>query len=158
MRRRNRGTPSRVVSFALPVRGEDPLADPLQLVSTTIAEKYAVESVVGEGGFAVVYKATHLIWKRPVAIKAFKAMGDFSPEDRERLLAEFVREGSLLAELSERSAAICQARDVGTLSTPSGGWAPYMVLEWLEGVTLDRALFDEKNAHMLPRTAEQAIA
>ena len=131
------------------------MLDPLQLVGTTIAEKYAVESVVGEGGFAIVYRATHLIWKRPVAIKAFKSMGSFAEKDRERLLDEFVREGALLAELSERSAAICQARDVGTLTTPSGAWAPYMVLEWLEGVTLERALIDERQAGMAPRTVEQ---
>ena len=133
------------------------MSDPLQLVGTTIAEKYAVESVVGEGGFAIVYRATHLIWKRPVAIKAFKSMGTFAAKDRERLLDEFVREGALLAELSERSAAICQARDVGTLTTPSGAWAPYMVLEWLEGVTLERALADERSAGTAPRTASEAI-
>jgi formylglycine-generating enzyme required for sulfatase activity len=133
------------------------LLDPLKLVGTTIAEKYAVESIVGEGGFAVVYKATHLIWKRPVAIKAFKSMGSFAAKDRERLLDEFVREGALLAELSERSAAICQARDVGTLTTPSGAWAPYMVLEWLEGVTLERALTDDRAAGAPPRTASQVI-
>src|SRR4029077_8549995 len=99
-----------------------PLAHPLHLTGTTIAQKYAVESVVGEGGFAVVYRATHLIWKRPVAIKAFKSLGGFSPADRERLLEGFVQEGALLADLSERSAAICQARDVGTMTSPSGAW------------------------------------
>ena len=76
---RNRG-PSPYCCAAFPSRREDPLSDPLQLVGTTIAEKYAVESVVGEGGFAIVYKATHLIWKRPVAIKAFKSMGSFARE------------------------------------------------------------------------------
>jgi formylglycine-generating enzyme required for sulfatase activity len=133
------------------------LSDPLQLVGTTIAEKYAVESVVGEGGFAIVYKATHLIWKRPVAIKAFKSMGSFAAKDRERLLDEFVREGALLAELSERSATICQARDVGTVTTPSGVWAPYMVLEWLQGVTLEIALDQERAAHVKPRSVGQAM-
>jgi len=133
------------------------LIDPLQLVGTTIGDKYAVESVVGEGGFAIVYRAMHLIWKRPVAIKAFKAMGSFAEKDRERLFDEFVREGKLLAELSERSAAICQARDIGTMTTPSGVWAPYMVLEWLDGLSLERVLVDERNAAMAPRTAAQAV-
>ncbi len=134
------------------------MTDSLQLVGTTIAEKYAVEAVVGEGGFAIVYRATHLIWKRPVAIKAFKSMGSFQVKDRERLLEEFIREGALLAELSERSAAICQARDVGTITTPSGAWAPYMVLEWLEGVTLERAIADERAAGLPPRTAHEAMS
>ena len=50
--------------------------DPLSLVGTTIAEKYSVESVVGKGGFAIVYRATHLLWKRPVAVKVFNALGE----------------------------------------------------------------------------------
>ena len=133
------------------------MTDPLQLVGTTIGDKYAVESIVGEGGFAIVYRAMHLIWKRPVAIKAFKAMGSFGEKDRERLFEEFVREGKLLAELSERSAAICQARDIGTMTTPSGVWAPYMVLEWLEGFTLERVLADERASGLPLRTAAQAV-
>ena len=58
--------------------------DTLQLVGRTIADKYAVESIVGEGGFATVYRAMHVIWKRPVALKVFKALGDFSEKDRQR--------------------------------------------------------------------------
>src|SRR5579862_1441152 len=110
-----------------------PPPDTLQLLGTTIAEKYAFESVVGEGGFAVVYRATHLVWKRPVAVKVFKALGEVAPSQRAKLLEEFIREGALLADLSERSAAIVQARDVGTLRTKKGEQVPYMVLEWLEG-------------------------
>ena len=46
------------------------LADPLSLVGTTVSEKYEIERVVGEGGFAVVYKATHKVWNRAVAINS----------------------------------------------------------------------------------------
>jgi formylglycine-generating enzyme required for sulfatase activity len=114
-----------------------PEGDTLKLVGQTIAEKYAVESLVGEGGFATVYRATHLIWKRPVALKVFKALGDFSEKDRQRLLDEFIQEGALLADLSARTAAIVQARDIGMLETARGARVPYMVLEWLEGSTLE---------------------
>ncbi len=134
-----------------------PLRDPLNLVGTTIADKYRVESVVGEGGFAIVYRAMHLVWKRPVAIKAFRALGDFSEERRAQLIDAFIQEGALLGELSERSAAIVQARDVGTITTPDGQWMPYMVLEWLEGGTLD-AVLDAERAKGAPlRDAEQAM-
>src|ERR1035438_434882 len=105
--------------------------DTLKLVGRTIAEKYAVEGLVGEGGFAIVYKATHLIWKRPVALKVFKSFGDFSEKDRQRLLDEFIQEGALLADLSARTAAIVQARDIGTLEVEGKPGIPYMVLEWL---------------------------
>ena len=113
------------------------MEDPLGLVGTTVSDKYVVEACVGEGGFAVVYRAMHKLWQKPVALKCFKTMMDASPALRERLLKDFVQEGALLTELSARSASIVQARDIGTLTTPNGAWIPYMVLEWLEGRPLD---------------------
>lgn len=134
-----------------------PEGDTLQLVGRTIADKYAVESVVGEGGFATVYRATHLIWKRPVALKVFKALGDVGEKDRQRLLDEFIQEGALLADLSARTAAIVQARDIGMLETAKGTHVPYMVLEWLEGATLEKVLHDEKTAGAPLRTVGEAV-
>jgi eukaryotic-like serine/threonine-protein kinase len=131
--------------------------DALRLVGRTIADKYAVESVVGEGGFAVVYRATHLIWKRPVALKIFKAFADLSDVDRQKLLDEFVQEGSLLADLSARTAAIVQARDIGMLDLTSGERVPYMVLEWLEGATLEAVLATERQAGLPLRSAAQVV-
>lgn len=131
--------------------------DTLKLLGKTIADKYAVESVVGEGGFATVYKAMHTIWKRPVALKVFKSLGDFSETDRAKLLEEFVQEGALLADLSARSAAIVQARDVGTLQGPKGESIPYMVLEWLEGSTLEAVVADEKSRGLPLRSLRDAV-
>jgi formylglycine-generating enzyme required for sulfatase activity/serine/threonine protein kinase len=111
--------------------------DSLGLIGLTIDDKYVVESVVGEGGFGVVYRATHKLWQKPVAIKCFKTLMDAAPAMREQLLKDFIQEGALLSELSARTASIVQARDVGTLTTPNGAWVPYMVLEWLEGRTLE---------------------
>jgi len=131
--------------------------DALGLLGTTVAEKYAVESVVGEGGFATVYRATHLLWKRPVALKVFKALGEVSAPDRQKLLDDFIREGALLAELSERSTAIVQARDVGMLKTGRGDQVPYMVLEWLEGRSLEDVLLAERAANVRLRTVADAV-
>jgi formylglycine-generating enzyme required for sulfatase activity len=117
-------------------------ADPLGLIGTTIDDKYVVEAMVGVGGFAVVYRALHKLWKKPVALKFFRALSDAAPAMREKLLADFVQEGALLTELSARSASIVQARDLGTLTTADGAWIPYMVLEWLEGATLE-AVFED---------------
>src|SRR5438445_2889104 len=133
------------------------MQDPLGLVGKKIDDKYQIESLVGEGGFAVVYRAQHLIFKRPVAIKAFRALSDFGTDQRERLLNEFIDEGRLLANLSERSAAIVQARDVGTLTTPNGDWVPYMVLEWLDGMPLDAVLTQEREQGVVPRTMQRAV-
>ncbi len=132
--------------------------DTLGILGTTVAEKYDVVAIVGEGGSAVVYRAMHRIWKRPVALKIFKSLGDVSMDKRDELLAKLVQEGQVLAELSERSAAIVQARDVGTFTTPRGDWAPYMVLEWLDGSTLERVLEREHSDGVPYRSLEDSIA
>jgi formylglycine-generating enzyme required for sulfatase activity/tRNA A-37 threonylcarbamoyl transferase component Bud32 len=134
------------------------MSDALGLVGTTVLEKYAIESVVGEGGFAVVYRATHLLWKRPVAIKVFSVLDSVPADMRGKLLDDFLQEGALLAQLSEQTTAIVQARDVGMLTTKSGMTVPYMVLEWLEGETLEDKLFRERNAGGPLRSMQQAVA
>ncbi len=132
--------------------------DALGLIGTTVAEKYAVESVVGEGGFAVVYRATHLLWKRPVAIKVFSVLDSVPEQMRQKLLDDFVQEGVLLAQLSEQTTAIVQARDVGMLTLEAGATVPYMVLEWLEGETLEELMVRE-NAEGVPlRTLAQSVS
>src|SRR5258706_12127979 len=123
-----------------------PEHDPLGIIGTTVSAKYAVERVVDEGGFSIIYRATHRIWNQPVALKCFKLWSRLAPEKRESLLEDFIREGALLSELSRRSATIVQARDVGTLTTPTGAWVAYLVLEWLEGSSLDGVLNAQREA------------
>src|SRR3954451_7109333 len=118
--------------------------DPLGIIGTTVSSKYAVERVVDEGGFSIIYRATHRIWNQPVALKCFKLWSRLAPDKRATLLEDFIREGALLSELSRRSATIVQARDVGTLTTPTGAWVAYLVLEWLEGSSLDALLKSQK--------------
>ena len=132
--------------------------DRLNLVGVTLEGKYRVDAVVAEGGFALVYRAMHLVWQRPVAIKAFYALADLPESQRGALVAEFLREGALLAELSERSAAIVQARDVGTLTTRAGEHVPYMILEWLDGSTLESVLANERKNGSPLRTPRETVS
>jgi formylglycine-generating enzyme required for sulfatase activity/serine/threonine protein kinase len=131
--------------------------DALKLVGRTIADKYRVEAVVGEGGFATVYRATHILWNRPVALKVFRSFGEFSSTDRKKLLDEFVQEGALLADLSARTASIVQARDIALLDAPDGAEVPYMVLEWLEGATLEGVLAAERSRGEPLRTLGETV-
>ncbi len=135
-----------------------PIGDPLGVSGTVVGEKYRVSHVVGEGGFSVVYRAEHIIWKQPVALKCFKAFANVAPNVREELLQGFIQEGKLMTSLSSRTAAIVQARDVGSFTTPAGLTVPYMVLEWLEGRSLDQVLFAENAAGMPHRTIEEAMS
>lgn len=130
--------------------------DPLGLAGHVIAEKYRVERLVGEGGFAVVYRAMHTIWNKPVAIKFFSGLSSAPVEMRESLQQAFIQEGALLTDLSSQTAGIVQARDVGACTTPSGQWAPYMVLEWLEGKSLEDVLLQDK-LQGLPWTVPEVV-
>lgn len=133
-----------------------PIADPFGLVGTMLAGKYRIDAVVQETEMSVVYRAAHQLWRRDVAIKAFKAqsLGD---DARRSLLESFVREGAIMAELSERTAAVCQARDVASVLTPRGDWVPYMVLEWLDGEPLDCVLERERAEGLPPRSVARAM-
>jgi formylglycine-generating enzyme required for sulfatase activity len=124
--------------------------DPLGIAGHTIAEKYRIEKLVGEGGFAVVYRAIHTIWNKPVAIKFFNGLSNAPLDQREQFKEAFIQEGALLTELSSQTAGIVQARDVGTYTSPDGQWMPYMVLEWLEGKPLDELIDSERAAGLPP--------
>jgi formylglycine-generating enzyme required for sulfatase activity len=136
----------------------DSRRDPLRISGTIIADKYRIEHAVGEGGFSVVYKAEHTIWQQPVAIKCFQVLSNAPEDQRRELLDGFIQEGKLMAQLSSRSAAIVQARDVGNFITESGQWMPFMVLEWLEGKPLDVVLWEERRANMPARSLHEVLA
>ncbi len=127
------------------------------LIGTLVAEKYQVEGLVGEGGFGVVYRAQHRIWDQPVAIKCFTALSNAPENCRDQLLDLFIQEGKLLSVLSSRSAAIVQARDIGTLTTPTGVWLPYMVLEWLEGHSLEALIKKDSKPLGVERSAAEVF-
>jgi formylglycine-generating enzyme required for sulfatase activity len=131
--------------------------DPLRIVGQVVAEKYRIERLVGEGGFAVVYRAQHTIWNKPVAIKFFSGLSASPVDQRDHFQRAFIQEGALLTELSSQTAAIVQARDVGTYTTPDGSWMPFMVLEWLDGRSLEAVLEQEHAAREAPWTLDGVV-
>ena len=133
--------------------------DALGLIGTVVDQKYRVDSVIGEGGFSIVYRAEHIIWKQPVALKCFNALANVPPQMRQELLNGFIQEGKLMTALSSRTAAIVQARDVGSLTSPrTGAQVPFMVLEWLEGRPLDRILYEERERGFPARSIFDVMA
>ncbi|HTJ84678.1 MAG TPA: serine/threonine-protein kinase, partial [Polyangiaceae bacterium] len=125
--------------------------DPLGLVGSTIGGKYLVERVIGEGGAAIVYKGTQQGWNVPVAIKLLVSLAMASERDRPALFEEFRREGKLISDLSTRSSAIVQPRDLGVLERAGEPPIPYLVLEWLDGKTLDEVIVGESQRDVAPR-------
>ena len=134
-------------------------ADGFGLVGTTIAEKYVVEAVADTGGTAIVYRAFHLPWKRAVALKVFRTPAYVDEASRAALLERFVLEGRILGELSERSSAVLQVCDIGTLTTSSGEWSsvvahrlpPYFWISWCSPSTSSNAAVGISKSRALAR-------
>ncbi len=119
--------------------------DPFGWVGGAIDDRYAIESIAGDGGQGIVYRARHLGFDVPVAVKCLLMPPVMSDDDRAQFLASFKNEARLLHRLSQRTTGIIQALDVGAACSPSGVWTPYMVMEWLEGITLEQLI--EERAH-----------
>ncbi len=109
--------------------------DPLGLVNEVLDDRYRIDALVAEGGFGYVYRAEHLRWARPIAVKVIKHVGPIS----QQLETAFIREGALLNDLSRKTTGIVQSYDVGTWKAPNGKPHLFTVLEWLEGRTLAEA-------------------
>src|SRR5205814_1789578 len=104
--------------------------DRFGLVGKVVADKYAINRVLGEGGYGVVYEARNLVLDMQIAIKVLKpAWG--SVEEQQKGIASFQREARILATLSHP--AIVRFYDVGVLSD---GGLPYSVFELLSGKTI----------------------
>lgn len=114
--------------------------DPLGLIGRTLAGKYRVERLLGEGGFGVVYAGTHLVLGAAVAIKLLKV--DALATDPARASEEYLREARILFSLSHP--AIVRMYDVGALEGPVP--VPWVVLELLTGPPLDRDLAERRRA------------
>src|SRR5687768_14112790 len=125
------------------------LYDHLGWAGLIIDGKFAVEAVVGEGGFGVVYRGTHLALGAPVAIKCLKLPPNLDEPNRQSFLDAFQREARLLHQLSTRTTGIVQALDLGAATSPRGIWTPYTVMEWLEGETLEVRLTRHTNGMSL---------
>jgi serine/threonine-protein kinase len=92
-------------------------------VGETIAGKYVVEAVLGEGGMGVVVRARHAALGSRVAIKFMHLELASDQEMRARFRAEAERVAQMQSE------HIAMVLDVGEL--PNG--VPYIVMEYVEG-------------------------
>jgi serine/threonine-protein kinase len=126
---------SETVSSELAAPG--PATDVFQLVGTVVADTFEVERVVAEGGFAVVYRAQHLGFRAPVALKCLKIPGDMGAEARQRFREQFRSEAELMFRLSKAIAEIVRPLHIDAITTANGRFMPFLALEWLEGQTLD---------------------
>ena len=114
--------------------------DAFGIVGSVIASAYHVESVVAEGGFGTVYRAHHGGFRAPVALKCLRLPPGLLPEARQHFLDSFRAEAELLFRLSASIPAVVRPLHVDAFMAADGRFVPYLVLEWLEGSTLDAVI------------------
>ncbi len=110
------------------------LKDPYHLVGNTLMDKYRIMALVGLGGMGAVYCAHHLGIDRRVAFKILQpnvAVGN------DHIVELFEREAKLAGRLIHENIV-----DITDAGHTSDGIA-YIVMEWLEGRTLDEELSAE---------------
>ncbi len=115
------------VPAAAPVNPEDPL------IGRVLDDKYRLDARLGEGGMGTVYRATHLLIERPVAVKVLNPRLVTDEAAKER----FRREARAAGRLQHTNAVA--VTDFG--ETRDG--QVYIVMELLEGVPLRDLLAQE---------------
>jgi serine/threonine protein kinase len=115
------------------------------LIGKMIEGKYQIESIIGEGGMAVVYRANHVQMERTVVIKVMQGWLLSNKTSVER----FERECKLTAKLNHPNIVIVY--DVGTINDVQ----PYLVMEYIKGEPLSEKL--RRNGPMPIKTVGNII-
>jgi tRNA A-37 threonylcarbamoyl transferase component Bud32 len=96
----------------------------------SIIDKYRLEELVGKGGFAAVYRATHLLLNVPVAIKLL----------RPKAMKKHAGLAALLCEEARFAAKIDHPNVVRIQDVTHTPAITYIVMEFLEGGTLEQLI------------------
>jgi serine/threonine-protein kinase len=107
-------------------RADDPV------IGQTLDGKYRVESLIGQGGMGTVYRATHLMLGKPVALKLIKPELVTSKDIARR----FQREARAASNLNHPG--IATVYDLGQ----TGDGTLYIAMEFVNGPSLKDALAD----------------
>lgn len=105
------------------------VSDPM--VGRQIEGKYRVDRLLGQGGMGKVFKVTHLKLSKTFALKLMHpAQVTANPAN----LVRFEREAEALARITHPN--VVMVTDFGVISEQ----APYIVMEYIEGITLRKLL------------------
>ncbi|MDB5219857.1 MAG: serine/threonine protein kinase [Myxococcaceae bacterium] len=109
-------------------------ADPFGLVGQVLDGQFRVDKLVGEGGFSAVYRGHHQGLNEPIAVKCLKLPAALGTTLVDTFVQRFRDESRILYRLSQGNLHVVRSIAAGTTQAPAtGALVPYMVLEWLEG-------------------------
>lgn len=132
--------------------------DPFGLVGQVLDGHFRVDRYVGEGGFSVVYKGTHIGLSEPIAVKCLKLPTQLGSALVETFVKRFRDESRLHYKLSQGNLHIARSIASGTTIAPAtGALVPYTVLEWLEGRSLADDFAERRAQGSLGRTMKEVV-
>lgn len=133
-------------------------ADPFGLVGQVLDGQFRVDRLVGEGGFSVVYKGHHQGLNEPIAVKCLKLPSALGTSLVDSFVQRFRDESRILYRLSQGNLHIVRSVAAGTTQAPiTGALVPYMVLEWLEGRSLQNDLTVRRTLGNTGRSLEEVV-
>ncbi|MBF0553552.1 MAG: protein kinase [Nitrospirae bacterium] len=106
--------------------------------------RYEIHSILGEGAMGVVYRGHDTIIDRVVAIKTVKMENVDSPQKINELIEHFYHEARIAGKLSHPN--IAHIYDVG-----QDNGVHYLVLEYVEGITLKSAISEQAEMPLLEK-------
>lgn len=113
------------------------------LIGQTLADKYRIEELINEGGMGAVYRSTHILMDKTVAIKVLHPA--LAADDK--IVARFHREAKAASRISHP-----HALNVTDFGEAENGIV-FLVMEYLKGETLKEAIHAEGQMP-LPRVIE----
>jgi hypothetical protein len=128
------------------------------LVGHVLNERYRLDSVLGQGGFGVVFRAADLQRDREVAVKVMDPPRGMGPAETERMRQRFQREAAVAARLPMHPNLV-PVLDVG-----SDARVDFLVMQLLRGESLRERLAREEPMglrtalHVLRETARGVAA
>ncbi len=132
--------------------------DVFGLVGQVLDGQFRVDEMVGEGGFSAVYRGKHIGLEEPIAVKCLKLPSALGSAMVESFIRRFRDESRLHYRLSQGNLHIARSIASGTTMAPAtGALVPYMVLEWLEGLSLAEDLENRRTQGKTGRSLDEVV-
>jgi eukaryotic-like serine/threonine-protein kinase len=131
--------------------------DVFRLVGTTLAGTFQVEDAIAEGGYGVVYRAEHVAFRAPVALKCLKIPGTISPSRAERLVESFREEAEILFHLSAQIPEVVRPLHADAMTLDDGTFVPYIAMEWVDGKPLDSIVILREQKKKPPLSLREVV-
>jgi eukaryotic-like serine/threonine-protein kinase len=131
--------------------------DPLGLIGSTFFERYEILELVGHGGLSLVYRAEDVHERRSVILKCYLELANLPESTRRAFHETFVDVARIVARLAHQQRGLAHTLGIATLPLPDGREIPCMVLQWLDGHTLEWLLDRERESGAPLRSPAEAF-